>query len=535
MAAPTNLVNPDAEIVSKQQCLMVNVTAARGLQHAVKSNLGPRGTLKMLVGGAGQIKITKDGNVLLHEMQIQHPTAVMIARTATAQDDITGDGTTSTVLFTGELLAQAEHHLYEGLHPRVLSEGFDIAKDLTLEYLDQIKIVKPNIFEDRETLVNVAKTALRTKLVPEIADQMSEGIVEAVLSISEPDEPIDLHMVEIMTMKHRSASDSRFVRGLVLDHGARHPDMPTRLENCRILTCNVSFEYEKSEHTAGFVYSSAEERERLVESERKFIDDRVRQLIEFKRQVCAENESFVVINQKGVDPLSLDMFAKEGILILRRAKRRNMERLTLACGGVPVNSIDDLTEEKLGRAGLVYETTLGENKFTFVEDVPQGKSVSLLLKGPNDHTINQLKDAARDGLRAVKNAIDDLCVVPGAGAFEIGAYRHLMERRRAVSGKARYGVEAFAKALLVIPKTLASNSGLDVQETLINIENEQDNSGELAGIDLSSGEPIIPQDEGILDNYRVKRQFLYLATGLASQLLLVDEVIRAGMKMGGGN
>ena len=113
MAAPTNIVNPDAEIVSKQQCLMVNVTAARGLQNAVKSNLGekrkclsnfemaviligPKGTLKMLVGGAGQIKITKDGNVLLHEMQIQHPTACMIARTATAQDDMTGDGTTST-------------------------------------------------------------------------------------------------------------------------------------------------------------------------------------------------------------------------------------------------------------------------------------------------------------------------------------------------------------------------------------------------------------------------------------------------------
>jgi T-complex protein 1 subunit zeta len=78
------------EIVASAQCLMVNVAAARGLQAVLKSNLGPRGTLKMLVGGAGQIKITKDGNVLLHEMQIQHPTAMMIARAATAMDDQVG-------------------------------------------------------------------------------------------------------------------------------------------------------------------------------------------------------------------------------------------------------------------------------------------------------------------------------------------------------------------------------------------------------------------------------------------------------------
>ena len=114
-------VNPDAEVVAKSQALMVNVGAAKGLQGVLKTNLGPRGTLKMLVGGAGQIKLTKDGNTLLHEMQIQHPTAALIARTATAQDDITGDGTTTTVLFCGELLKQAERYLNEGVHPRIES------------------------------------------------------------------------------------------------------------------------------------------------------------------------------------------------------------------------------------------------------------------------------------------------------------------------------------------------------------------------------------------------------------------------------
>ena len=98
-------------------------------------------------------------------------------------------------------------------------------------------------------------------------------------------------------------------------------------------------------------------------------------------QVCKDGESFVVINQKGIDPLSLDLFAKEGILALRRAKRRNMERLTLACGGFPINSVEDLSEDMLGWAGKVYEQTLGDEKYTFVEDVKHARSCTILIKG----------------------------------------------------------------------------------------------------------------------------------------------------------
>merc|ERR1719213_147669 len=134
-------VNPDAEVVAKSQALLVNAGAAKGLQGVLKTNLGPRGTLKMLVGGAGQIKLTKDGNTLLHEMQIQHPTAKMIARIATAQDDITGDGTTSAVLIVGELMKQAERHLTDGVHPRLLCEGIDLAKERVLSYIDTSKLV----------------------------------------------------------------------------------------------------------------------------------------------------------------------------------------------------------------------------------------------------------------------------------------------------------------------------------------------------------------------------------------------------------
>ncbi len=123
-----------------------------------------------MVSGAGEIKITKDGNVLLHEMQIQHPTASLIARTATAQDDVTGDGTTSSVLIIAELLKQADNYIAEGLHPRIIVEGFDLAKEKALEVLEKIKIpYKAN----REILVQVARSSLETKLTPDLSEHLN--------------------------------------------------------------------------------------------------------------------------------------------------------------------------------------------------------------------------------------------------------------------------------------------------------------------------------------------------------------------------
>merc|ERR1711865_122942 len=507
--------------------LGVNLNAAKGLQEVMKTNLGPRGTLKMLVGGAGQIKITKDGCALLGEMQIQHPTASMIARAATAQDDVTGDGTTSSVMFIGELMKLSESYLGDGLHPRLIAEGFDLARDETMKFLNDFKVAIKDPMQDREKLVCVARTSLRTKITPAIADTMAEAVVDAIRCIKKPDEPLDLHMVEVLHIKNKLVTDTRLIKGIVLDHGARHPDMPKRLENCYILTCNVSLEYEKSEVNAGFFYSSAEQRDRLVDSERKFTDEKVKKIIELKRKVCTEEnkKTFVIINQKGIDPPSLEMLAHEGIIALRRAKRRNMERLPLAVGGVAVNSVDDLDVDDLGYADLVYEQTLEEDKYTFIEGVKNPHSCTVLCKGPNEHSIAQMKDALKDGLRAVANTIEDECVIPGAGAFEIAAHVHLDKFKRTIQGKARLGVEIFSNALLIVPKTL--------QEKLLTLIGERESKMLPVGINLSTGDPQDATIEGIWDNYCVKKQLLGLASVLAQQLLLVDEVIRAGRQMGG--
>jgi T-complex protein 1 subunit zeta len=194
----------------------------------------------------------------------------------------------------GELLKQAERYASEGLHPRVLVDGLDIARDATLEFLETFKVPCTQLLlsSNTEMLSSMAFTSLNTKLDRDLAKQMTRAIVQAIqcIATNTPEEPLDLNRIEIMSMQRKLTTDSRFINGIVLDHGGRHPDMPTTLKNCHVMTCNVTFEYEKTEVQSGFFYSNAQEREKLVESERKWLDERCKLVIDFKRNVCHEGE-----------------------------------------------------------------------------------------------------------------------------------------------------------------------------------------------------------------------------------------------------
>lgn len=456
----------------------------------------------------------------------------------------------------------AQRLVGDGLHPRLISEGFEMAKKETLAFLqtqrvvhgngassvsgDESVAVKPgakaalatlaNEALDKELLLCVARTTLRTKLPVVLADKLAEICVESVLVVRQPGEPVDLFMIEIQEMLHRAADETTLVRGLVLDHGARHPDMPKRLENVFVLTLNCGLEYEKSEVNSSMMYKSAAQRQEMADKEHSFVDERVEHIIKLKQLVCAGDKAhygFLVVNQKGIDPLALDMLAKHNILGLRRAKRRNMERLVLACGGTQQNAVDDLKPEHLGFAGLVWEQTLGEDKFTFVEKVTNPRSCTVLIRGSTGHQIAQIKDSVRDGVRAVKHAIEDGAVLPGAGAFYVAAAEHLQQFARTVDGRQSLAIRTYADALLVLPKTLASNCGADALDSLLAVQNAQRKAGNTKlGIDGHTGDVVDAATAGLWDVERVVRQLIQGGTMIATQLLLVDEIIAAGKSQG---
>ncbi|SCP05174.1 T-complex protein 1 subunit zeta, putative [Plasmodium ovale] len=537
-----HVLNRKADSLRASSVLLTNINASKGMYEIIKSNLGPKGSYKMLVSASGGIKITKDGNVLLNEMMIQHPTATMLSRICSSIDETLGDGSSSNLIVATSLIYLSEKYiLYESIHPRIITHGFDAVKNVLLHILEDMKIpINMDVNFNKEILYNVAKTCVRTKLPIPLADKLADDLVESIKIIYNPEKQIDLHMIEIMDVKRNMSINTKLVRGMVLDHGCRHPNMPNKLTKCFILVLNVSLEFEKSEVYSSFVYSNAEDRDKLVESERKFTDDKVKKIIELKKQLVEkklkeENEmyNFAVFNQKGIDPLSLDLLAKENIMALRRIKRRNLERIVLCCGGNPCNNVYDLCEEDVGYAGLVYEICINDEKYTFIEEVINPKSCTIFIQAPNDYTIKQIKDAIRDGLRSIKNAIEDKCVISGAGSFEIMAYCKLKDEEKKIKGKQKFAFDIYANSLLNIPKVLLENSGLDIHQTLFNVIDKYNaDRSEPLGVDLDTGEPIVAHLKGIYDNYCVKKQILSIATAISQQILLVDEIIRAGKSMG---
>jgi chaperonin GroEL (HSP60 family) len=159
----------------------MNITAAKAVASAVRTTLGPKGMDKMLVDTLGDVVITNDGVTILKEMDIEHPAAKMIVEVARTQDDEVGDGTTTAVILTGELLRKAENLLEQDVHPTVIASGFRLAAVKAREILDDVAIsVAP---EDEALLTKVAITAMTGKGAEASKEKLSGLCVKAVKAV----------------------------------------------------------------------------------------------------------------------------------------------------------------------------------------------------------------------------------------------------------------------------------------------------------------------------------------------------------------
>lgn len=484
----------------------------------MSTNIGPNGATKLLEGEEGELTLTKDGGDLIRQLTIINPTAMYIARAALAQEKAFHDGVSSLVVFLDALLAQSEFHLSEGVHPRIIVNGLHAARDEALSFIDTLTIDTPT---SRSELRDVANSAALTKCPTDISDV----VVDSILCIQEENQPIDLDRIEVMRIKS-SQKYVKLVKGLIIDQGFRHPLMAKRMKNVCVCVINFSLELEDTAVKTFIPVANADQRERLTKASRKFVDEKVKTIIELRDAIEGD---FLLVNGKGIDAPSMDILAHAKISALRRVSKKNLMRLTHACGCRIVNFVDDLRADYLGYAGVVYEEThKGDNKYIFIDEVKEPKAVSIAIAGATEMNSKLVETAIRDGLRSLKNAHDDKKLLPGAGAFEIALAKHMQEFKKTVDPPLnRIGVDIFAEALLSIPRTLLANSGLDQVEVLSEMQQEAE-EGELAGVDLDTGEVIDPTIFGIFDNYCVKRGIIQASPIVASQLLLVDQIIQSG-------
>jgi archaeal chaperonin len=499
-----------------------NIFAAKLIAEIVKSSLGPRGMDKMLVDSLGDVTITNDGATILKEIDVQHPAAKMLVEISKTTANEVGDGTTSAVVLAGSLLENAEDLITKDVHPTIIVDGYRKAADKALEIVSDIAVkVKPG---DKATLNKVAKTSMQTKLVADNSDDLAALVVDSLLQVAEKKEDdtysVDLDNVKVEKKPGGSTSDTKLIRGIVLDKEVVHAGMPKRIESAKIALVNSALEIEKTEF-------SAEIRINDPSQMKKFLDEENTMLSAMVDKITSVGAN-VLVCQKGIDDIAQHFLAKKGVLAVRRAKESDMTKLSKATGGRIVTNLDDLTAKDLGLAQLVEERKVETDKWVFVEGSKNPKAVTILVRGGSQRVVDEAERSMHDALMVVKDVLEKPAIVAGGGAPEAEIASQLRDYASKLSGREQLAVIKFSEALESIPLTLAENAGMDPIDTQVDLRSKHGQGKKWFGINVRTGKVSDMMGDDVIEPVAVKEQIIRASTEAASMILRIDDVIASG-------
>ncbi|WP_436927802.1 thermosome subunit alpha [Halosimplex amylolyticum] len=519
---PLIIMSEDSQRTSGKDAQSMNITAGKAVAESVRTTLGPKGMDKMLVDDAGSVVVTNDGVTILEEMDIEHPAANMIVEVAQTQEDEVGDGTTTAVVISGELLGKAEDLLDQDIHATILAQGYRQAAEKAKEALEDIAIDVDA--EDTEILESIAATAMTGKGAENAKDTLSSLVVNAVQAVAD-DEGVDTDNIQLETVVGGSIDESELVEGVIIDKERVHENMPYAVEDADVALLDTAIEVPETELDTEVNVTDPDQLQ-------QFLDQEEEQLKEYVDELD-EAGADVVIAQKGIDDMAQHYLAQRGILAVRRAKKSTMKALSRATGGRIVSNIDDISEDDLGYAGSVAQKDVAGDERIFVEDVEDAKAVTMILRGGTEHVADEVERAIEDSLGVVSVTLEDGQVLPGGGAPEAHLALELRDFADSVGGREQLAVEAFADAIDVVPRTLAENAGLDPIDSLVDLRSQHDSGNHQVGLDAYTGDTVDMVEEGVVEPLRVKTQAVESATEAAVMILRIDDVIAAGDLKGG--
>ncbi len=422
---------------------------------------------------------------------------------------------------------KAEELIDKEIHPTIVVDGYRKASEKALELLEGIAVKVDS--NDKDVLKKVAIVSQISKLLADYADFISDIAVDAILQVAE--KTTDGYKAEVDDIKvekkpGESMSDTRLIKGLVLDKEVVHPGMPKRVENPKIVLLNCALEVEKTEFDAKINIENPEQMKAFLDEEENLL----RSMVE---KVLATGANLVIC-QKGIDDMAQHFLAKKGIAAIRRASEKDMEKLARATGTKIVTNIDDLTSKDLGTAGLFEERKIGDDKMTFIEECKNPRAVTILIRGGTERIINEAERSIHDALCVVRDVVRDPRIVAGGGAVEVELASRLEEWAEKESGREQLAIKAFAEALEIIPITLAENAGLDPIDMIVNLKSDHEKGKKWSGIDIFDGKVKDMYGLGVYEPAAVKEQAIKSASEAVTMILKIDDVIAGSKSEAGG-
>ncbi len=516
---PVLVLKEGSEQTQGREAQSTNINEAKAVASAVRTTLGPKGMDKMLVDSLGDVVITNDGVTILKEMDIDSPAAKMMVEVAKTVDVEAGDGTTTAVVISGELLKKAEELLEQEVHPSVITSGYRVAAERAIKVLEEIAM-GIDINNDEE-LKKIARTAITGKFSEDYRDFLSEIVIKAVKAIAETGHGekrvVDTDNINVEKKVGGRIEETELVQGMAIDKEMVHPGMPGKVEDAKIALINAALEVKKTETSAEVKITSSDQLKGFLDEEERTMRLMVERI--------KESGANVVICQKGIDDVVQHYLAKEGIVAVRRAKKSDMEKLEKATRGKIVTAVEEINGSDLGHAGLVEERKMAGDKMLFIQECENPHAVSIVIRGGTEHIVDEVERTLHDMLRVTGCIIEDGKAVAGGGAVETELALRVREYSASLKGREQLAVENFAAAVEVIPRTLAENSGLDPIDKLVELKAAHEKGEKNAGLDAYTGKIVDMGQGGAIEPLRTKKQSVESAVEAATMILRIDDVI----------
>ncbi|KAI9204733.1 chaperonin Cpn60/TCP-1 family [Polychytrium aggregatum] len=520
MQAPVIVINTNTERETGRKAQLSNITAAKTISDIIRTCLGPRAMLKMLLDPMGGIVLTNDGNAILRECEVAHPAAKSMIELSRTQDEEVGDGTTSVIILAGEVLSAAQPFLERSIHPITIISAYKRALEDALKIMSQISV---NIdITQRNEVVRLIRSTIGTKFVSQWSDLMCSLAYDAVKTVSlevNGKKEVDIkRYARVEKVPGGEIDESCVLNGIMVNKDVTHPKMRRRIEKPRIVLLDCPLEYKKGESQTNVEVTDEAHWARLLEIEEEQIKEMCDHIIRLKPDL--------VFTEKGVSDLAQHYFVKANITAIRRVKKTDNNRIARATGATIVNRVEDLKEDDVGtQCGLFEVRKIGDEYFTYLVECEDPKACTILLRGPSKDVLNEIERNLQDAMCVARNVMFEPKLCPGGGATEMAVAVQLAEKAKAISGVEQWPYKAVAEAMEVIPRTLVQNCGGNAIKVLTQLRAKHAVGEYSWGIDGISGKIVDMKEYGVWEPYTVKSQTIKTAVESACLLLRVDDIV----------